>query len=121
MGNGAGNAGNQGGNAGNEGGNARNQSGNVGKARNQGGNLGNQGGNAGNQGGNAGIQLLDRYFTRILLYILKIMEKLISRSTSQQLLPRVAIASFFVNFNNVNQTFHLSNFNNISQKFFSDH
>ena len=109
---------NQGGNLGNQGGNAGNEGGNAG---NGGGNVGNQGGNAGNQGGNAGIQLLDRYFTRILLYILKIMEKLISRSTSQQLLPRVAIASFFVNFNNVNQTFHLSNFNNISQKFFSDH
>ena len=118
VGNQGGNAGNQSGNAGNQGGDEGNQGGNAG---NQGENAGNRGGYAGNQGGNAGIQLLHRYFTRILIDILEIKEKLISNTTSQQLLPRVAIASFFVNSNNVSQIFHLPNFNNISQKFFSDH
>ena len=62
---------NQGGNVGNEGRNAENMGGNSGNAGgnagDQSGNEGNQGGNAGNQSGNEGIQLLDMYFTRILL------------------------------------------------------
>ena len=58
---------------------------------------------------------------KYLTSILKVKEKLILRSTSQQLLQRVAIASFFSTLNNVSQICHLSDFNNISQKFFSDH
>ena len=55
-------------------------------------------------------------------YILKTKEKLISRNTSQQLLPRIAIVSFFWStFNNVSPTFHIPDFNNIGKKFFSDH
>ena len=53
-------------------------------------------------------------------YILKIKETLVSRNTSQQLLPRVVISSFLSTFNKVSKTFYLSNFNNITQKVFSD-
>ena len=94
MGNQGGNMGNQGGNAGNQGENTGNQGGNAG---NNSGNVGNQGGNAGNQGGNTGFY---KAFSRedIPRYILKIKETLIPRNTSQQLLPRVVISSFFINF-----------------------
>ena len=51
-------------------------------------------------------------------YIIKFQEKLISRNTSQQLLPRIAIASFLPTFNKVSQKFHLPEINNISKKIF---
>ena len=51
-------------------------------------------------------------------YIIKFQEKLISRNTSQQLLPRIAIASFLPTFNKVSLKFHLPEINNISKKIF---
>ena len=47
-----------------------------------------------------GIQAFYKDFDRedIPHYFLKVMEKLIPRDTSQQLLPMVAIACFFINF-----------------------
>ena len=70
-----------------------------------------------------------RYFARVLLdkisleylrffiFIFKIMEKVISRNTSQQLLQRLQKLVFSSTFNNVSQAFHLSTFNNVSQVF----
>ena len=84
--------------------------------------MGNQGGYVENQGGNVGIQLLGRYLTRILLdrISLVIFLKLKKANLEEHLSAAASEGcncSFFVDFNNVSQTFHLSNFNSISQKF----
>ena len=70
------------------------------------------------------IELIDRYFTRVLLDKISLVIFLkLSKSNKEHLsaAERLQLFLFLATFNNVSQIFHLSNFNNIRQQFFSKH